>query len=79
MSTVMNITTNIDAQVSSNHKDLIDYGNRVLAVSEKLLSSLVTPTDTQDTRHISLSSMGIKPAHTFTHSGLRSPCLNPFT
>ncbi|KAM9454402.1 adhesion G protein-coupled receptor E3-like [Clarias gariepinus] len=53
----MNITTTIVVQNSTNDSKLIEYGNKVLDVTEKLLAAVVTPTLTENQTTISLSSM----------------------
>lgn len=59
---MMNITTTITGQNSTDSKELIDYGNNLLAVTGKLLSALVAPTDTNSTTKISVNDMGMEPA-----------------
>ncbi|XP_017313096.1 adhesion G protein-coupled receptor E3 [Ictalurus punctatus] len=54
---MMNITTTITGQNSTDSKELIDYGNNLLAVTGKLLSALVAPTDTNSTTKISVNDM----------------------
>ncbi|KAK3511082.1 hypothetical protein QTP70_030149, partial [Hemibagrus guttatus] len=51
---VMNVTSVIE---NFNDSLLISLGNKVLAVTEKLVSSLVTPTETQNTTSINLSDL----------------------
>lgn len=58
----MNITTTIVVQNSTGDKKLIEYGNSILDVTNKLLAAVVTPTPTQNNATISLSSMGMVPA-----------------
>lgn len=58
----MSVTTAINAKNSTDNTELISYGNKVLAVTEKLLFALITPTNTQSTSRIAVSNMGTKPA-----------------
>ncbi|XP_058236623.1 adhesion G protein-coupled receptor E3-like isoform X2 [Hemibagrus wyckioides] len=51
---VMNVTSVIE---NFNDSLLISLGNKVLAVTERLVSSLVTPTETQNTTSINLSDL----------------------
>ncbi|XP_060755222.1 adhesion G protein-coupled receptor E3-like [Neoarius graeffei] len=56
LGTVMSVTNSIAAN-SNDSKALISYGNNVLAVTEKLMSSVVTPTKTQNTTTIKSDSL----------------------
>ncbi|XP_053085737.1 adhesion G protein-coupled receptor E3-like isoform X2 [Pangasianodon hypophthalmus] len=55
LGSVMNITSTI--KNFTDDKAIISYGNNVLSVTEKLVSSLVTPTETQNMTSISLSNI----------------------
>ncbi|KAF7689249.1 hypothetical protein HF521_012602 [Silurus meridionalis] len=57
LSTIMNVTTSIDAKNSTDNTVLIKYANNVLTVTEKLVSSLVAPTETENTTRIQLDQM----------------------
>ncbi|XP_058236619.1 adhesion G protein-coupled receptor E3-like isoform X2 [Hemibagrus wyckioides] len=54
LASVMNVTSVVENATSEK---LISYGNKVLAVTERLVSSLVTPTETQNTTSINLSDL----------------------
>ncbi|KAK3530628.1 hypothetical protein QTP86_029558 [Hemibagrus guttatus] len=54
LASVINVTSVIENVTSDQ---LISLGNKVLAVTEKLVSSLVTPTETQNTTSINLSDL----------------------
>ncbi|KAF4075481.1 hypothetical protein AMELA_G00234910 [Ameiurus melas] len=57
LSAMMNInTTAITGQNSTDDK-LLEYGNKFLAVTEKLMSALVVPTETNSTTSISVKDM----------------------
>ncbi|TSK18104.1 Adhesion G protein-coupled receptor E1 [Bagarius yarrelli] len=54
---VMSLTSAIESN-STDNNELISSGNRVLAVVEKLVSLMVTPTDTENITSIKLNNVG---------------------
>ncbi len=46
------------AGASANPAELASYGNRMLKTSEKLISTLVKPTDTSDSVSFTLPAVG---------------------
>jgi len=55
---VLNVALNTSEIQSADSKELVRFGDRVIKASEKLIASLVKPTDTNNSVSFTLDAIG---------------------
>ena len=58
MTTILDVALNTSEIQSADPTELVTFGNRVLKASEKLISLLVKPPDTNDSVSFTLDTIG---------------------